>query len=38
MPHRMVSQSGMLSLSPGATNLPEQPDDDAADECPQDGR
>ena len=25
MPHRMVSQIGMLSLSPGATNLPSSP-------------
>src|ERR671920_884878 len=25
MPHRIVSQIGMLSLSPGATNLPSSP-------------
>src|SRR3954452_14218983 len=25
MPHRIVSQIGMLSLSPGATNLPSRP-------------
>ena len=25
MPHRIVSQSGMLSLSPGATNFPNRP-------------
>ena len=37
MPQRIVSHSGMLSRSPGATSLPSSPMNGAADQCPQDG-